>query len=154
MNEEDLKKLSIEELNREFNLRRLSNIESAQFAKTKTTCSICNENFSLSALPKHKRDCEKIQIRRNQIKSLLLENLKVREIALSMGINPDIIRHDLRKMNIETPESIEKNKKIETVSKLLEQGKSIREIGRITGIGGSGIGKFMKTHNLKKKPIK
>jgi hypothetical protein len=150
MKEEELRNLSLDELNEKYTLRRVSNVESAQSAKKKIECDLCGKMYAKSVMSKHKKDCLKIQRRKSKVKELYEQGLNATDIANELGIeNSTTVLRDLRGLGLTTNWTLNAQQKRDTLRKMLKEGANNVQIAEAIGLSRANVCAMVKEMGLK-----
>jgi hypothetical protein len=150
MKEEELRNLSLDELNEKYTLRRVSNVESAQSARKKIECDLCGKMYAKSVMSKHKKDCLKIQRRKSKVKELYEQGLNATDIANELGIeNSTTVLRDLRGLGLTTNWTLNAQQKRDTLRKMLKEGANNVQIAEAIGLSRANVCAMVKEMGLK-----
>ena len=150
MKEEELRNLSLDELNEKYTLRRVSNVESAQSAKKKIECDLCGKMYAKSVMSKHKKDCLKIQRRKSKVKELYEQGLNATDIANELGIeNSTTVLRDLKDLGLTTNWTLNAQQKRDTLRKMLKEGANNVQIAEAIGLSRANVCAMVKEMGLK-----
>lgn len=145
MTEEELKKLSIEDLSK-LTIKSLAITEISALKNNK--CPDCGESFNDFYYPKHLNICETLIERKNEYKRLHAEGLSDAEIAKKLGTHRHRIRKIAREFELDSNFVKQTQETINFIRKAVKEGKSFSQISKETGKALSIISSIARKHKI------